>query len=79
MGKALHGITPPGLKERAWRDCPGGIDFTHPDFALTVRMTDVDAGPSRFYYSTDRGHRWDGPLPCLSLAGPGSPLAPTTS
>src|SRR5205085_4881331 len=26
-GKALHGVTPPRLKEKPWRDCPGGIDF----------------------------------------------------
>ena len=71
VGKALHGVTPPGLAERPWTDCPGGIDFTHPDFALTVRMTDVDAGPSRFFYSTDRGHNWKGPfrLPLFGQAG----------
>src|SRR5262249_2054530 len=40
----------------------GAIDFTHPDFALTARMTDVHAGPSRFYYSTDRGRHWRGPF-----------------
>jgi hypothetical protein len=28
VGKALHGITPPGLKEKPWRNCPGGIDGT---------------------------------------------------
>ena len=61
-GQALHGIAPPGLAERPWRDCPGGIDFTHPDFAMTLRMTDVDAGPSRFYCSADRGHSWEGPF-----------------
>jgi hypothetical protein len=71
VGKALHGITPPGLKERPWQDCPGGIDFTHPDFALTLRMTDVNAGPSRFAYSTDRGHTWQGPfrLPLFDRKG----------
>jgi predicted neuraminidase/polygalacturonase len=71
VGKALHGITPPGLKEKPWQDCPGGIDFTHPDFALTVRMTDVDAGPARFYYSTERGHTWEGPfrLPLFGQKG----------
>jgi hypothetical protein len=71
VGAALHGITPPGLKERPWEDCPGGIDFTHPDFALTVRMTDVHAGPSRFYYSTDRGRTWQGPyrLPLFEQPG----------
>ena len=47
-GKTLHGIVPPWLKEKEWRDCPGGIDFTHPDFAMTLRMTDIGSGPSRF-------------------------------
>jgi hypothetical protein len=70
-GKALHGIPPPALTERPWRDCPGGIDFTHPDFAMTLRMTDVDAGPSRFYWSKDRGHHWEGPfrLPLFDQRG----------
>src|SRR5262249_30766013 len=71
VGAALHGITPPGLKEKPWQDCPGGIDFTHPDFALTVRMTDVNAGPSRFSYSTDRGKTWQGPLPPAAVRSPG--------
>ena len=67
----LHGVPPPGLKEKPWQDCPGGIDFTHPDFALTVRMTDANAGPSRFYYSTDRGTTWEGPfrLPLFGQKG----------
>jgi hypothetical protein len=71
VGAALHGITPPGLKEKPWQDCPGGIDFTHPDFGLTVRMTDVNAGASRFYYSTDRGKTWQGPyrLPLFDQPG----------
>ena len=70
-GKTLHGIQPPWLKEKEWRDCPGGIDFTHPDFAMTLRMTDIGTGPSRFYYSTDRGHRWEGPfrLPLFGQKG----------
>jgi hypothetical protein len=61
VGKALHGTPPPGLQEKPWRDCPGGIDFTHPDFALTLRMSDKDTGLSRFYCSTNRGHNWEGP------------------
>lgn len=71
VGPALHGKTPPGLVERPWRDCPGGIDFTHPDFALTLRMTDANAGASRFYTSTNRGHQWDGPfrLPMFDQKG----------
>ncbi len=71
VGKALHGITPPGLVEKPWQDCPGGIDFTDPDFAMAIRMTDVNAGPSRFYYSMDRGKRWQGPfrLPLFGQKG----------
>jgi len=71
VGKALHGITPPGLQERPWEDCPGGIDFTAPDFALTIRMTDANAGASRFSYSMDRGHAWRGPfrLPLFDQPG----------
>ncbi len=70
-GKMLHGIPPPGLVERAWRDCPGGIDFAHPDLAMTLRMTDTHVGPSRFYYSTNRGHDWQGPfrLPLFGQKG----------
>jgi hypothetical protein len=69
--RALHGILPPGQKEKPWTDCPGGIDFTNPDFVLTVRMTSIHAGPSRFYYSTDRGKNWQGPyrLPLFGQKG----------
>jgi hypothetical protein len=70
-GKALHGIAPPQLKQPVPIDCPGDIDFTHPDFALTVRMTDADVGPSRFYYSLDRGHRWQGPFKLPQFDTPG--------
>lgn len=66
------GLTPPpslkqagvpaeaGGKEAV--DSPGGIDFTHPDFAFTARMADIHVGPSRFYYSYDRGKSWQGPF-----------------
>ncbi len=33
---------------------PGGINFTHPDFALKAR-------DDRFWFSYDRGHNWEGP------------------
>ena len=71
VGEALHGVAPPGLKERPWQECPGGIDFTHPDFCLTARMTDAHVGPSRFYYSVDRGHNWRGPFRIPSFNQPG--------
>ncbi len=70
-GKALHGTELPGIVDRPWTDCPGGIDFTHPDFAMTLRMSDNNGGQSRFYYSIDRGHRWQGPFkfPLLGQQG----------
>ncbi|HUT30468.1 MAG TPA: PA14 domain-containing protein [Sedimentisphaerales bacterium] len=35
--------------------CPGGVDFTHPDFALKCQG-------KRFYYSYDRTKTWNGPF-----------------
>ena len=35
--------------------CPGGIDFTHPEFALKARG-------ERFWYSYDKGYSWEGPF-----------------
>jgi hypothetical protein len=59
-GSKVAGVlTEPG--GRAPSDCPGGIDFTRSGFALTARMESVDTGPSRFYYTYDRGHAWLGP------------------
>lgn len=57
-----HGTVPPGVVEHELVDCPGGIDFTNPDFAMTLRMSDVDGGISRFYVSYDRAHTWQGPF-----------------
>lgn len=53
-------------------DCRGGIDFSHPDFALTARTNDVDAGQSRFWYSYDRGHTWKGPCDIPDFGTPGT-------
>lgn len=66
-----HGTLPPGQYEPEPVDCPGGIDFTHPGFAMTLRMTDANTGESRFYYSYDRGHTWKGPfkLPMMGQKG----------
>lgn len=71
QGAMLHGKELPGVTIPEATDCPGGIDFTHPDFALTVRMSTVDKGPSRFYYSNDRARTWHGPynLPLFGQQG----------
>ena len=66
-----HGTLPDDVHEPEPIDCPGGVDFTHPDFALTARMADINGGQSRFYYSLDRAHTWKGPfrLPLCGQAG----------
>lgn len=70
---------PPGAKQagvpteagRPVTDCPGGIDFTAKGFALTARMADIHVGPSRFYYSTDKGKTWQGPFRLPDFGQPG--------
>ena len=52
-------------------DCPGGLDFQQPGFALTARMSEAEGGPSRFYYTADQGRSWTGPyrLPDFGFKG----------
>lgn len=71
QGASLHGVPPPGVREAPWKPFSGGVDFTHPDFAMTLRMTNVNLGGSRFYCSTNRGHAWLGPfsLPLFGQLG----------
>lgn len=66
-----HGTLPTEYTEPDPVDCPGGIDFTHPDFAMTLRMAGTNDGESRFYYSLDRGHSWKGPFRLPLLGQPG--------
>ena len=42
-------------------DLPAPIDFQHPDFAMQVRFSDKDYGPSYYYFSYDRARTWRGP------------------
>jgi hypothetical protein len=66
-----HGIIPPDQTEPEPSPCPGGIDFAHPDFAMTCRMAGVHMGTSRFYYSYDRGRTWKGPFQLPLFGQPG--------
>jgi Neuraminidase (sialidase) len=61
-GESLHGTETPGLAIKPATDCPGGINFLHPDFAMTMRMNSTGSGQSRFYYSYDKGKDWEGPF-----------------
>lgn len=71
QGEALHGTELPDLKPVPAMDCPGDIDFTHPDFAMTFRMSSANTGESRFYYSYDRGKNWEGPFKLPFFDQPG--------
>lgn len=62
---------PPGAVERPLQDLAEKIDFTHPDFAMTVRMENTNNGVSRLFTSYDRGKSWRGPyrLPLFGQKG----------
>jgi hypothetical protein len=70
---------PPGMRQagvpteagREAVDCPGGIDFAAPGFALTARMASIHVGPSRFAYSLDKGRTWRGPFRLPDFGHPG--------
>ncbi len=66
-----HGTLPTDVVEAGPVDCPGGIDFTNPNFAMTCRMADTNKGVSRFYYSYDRGKSWKGPFKLPLFGQPG--------
>ncbi len=70
-GEFLHGTETPGLALPPITDLKEPMDFTHPGFALTFRMENINAGTSRFEYSYDRGKTWHGPyrLPNFGTRG----------
>ncbi|MCZ2157358.1 MAG: glycoside hydrolase [Bryobacterales bacterium] len=70
-GERIAGV-PPEEGGKPLTECPGGIDFTNPGFALTARMDSVDAGQSRFYYTLDRGKQWEGPFLIPNFGQPGT-------
>ncbi|MGD9855117.1 MAG: exo-alpha-sialidase [Planctomycetaceae bacterium] len=67
FGHVREGLTTPEPTQ-----CPGGIDFTHPDFAMTLRMFAKRGGESWFSYSYDRGRNWEGPFVLPSMGTPGT-------
>jgi hypothetical protein len=71
-GEFLHGTETPGLALPPIIDLKEPMDFTHPDFALTFRMENINAGTSRFEYSYDRGKTWNGPYRLPNFGTPGT-------
>jgi len=71
-GAMLFGTPLPDVEYPPITELDEPINFTHPDFAMTFRMEDHrGGGQSRFYYSYDRGHNWNGPyaLPLFDTPG----------
>ena len=68
-GEFLHGTEIPGVSLPPLLECPGGVDFTHPDFAMTLRMDNKDGGQSRYEYTHDRGKTWGGEIVLRSGGG----------
>ncbi len=59
--------TPPNLPPLAKRGVAGApldepMDFASPGFAMTLRFTESNKGPSLLLYSTDKGKNWKGPF-----------------
>lgn len=72
---------PPGAKIAGVPAEPGGkpvsdfnakMNFTAPGFAWTLRMESFHVGPSRFYYSEDKGKSWNGPYRLPDFDTPGT-------
>jgi len=65
VGQALE-------SENAPVDCPGGINFAHPDFALMCARSGLATGAkSWFYTSCDRCKTWEGPFKLPMFGQPG--------
>ena len=53
-------------------NCPDGIDFSHPDFAIMCTRSGLKTGAkSWFYISYDRCRKWDGPFMLPMFGQPG--------
>jgi len=70
-GGMRHGTMDPNHTEPDPKPITEPIDFTHPDFCMTLRFQNVDDGISRLYYSYDRGHEWKGPFAVPTFDQPG--------
>lgn len=52
--------------------CSGGINFTHPDFALMCARTGLGTGTTAWFYtSEDRAKTWNGPYSMPMFGQPG--------
>ncbi len=47
------------------------MDFTNPNFVLSMRKADNNTGPSYFFHSQNRGRTWKGPFRLPDMGTPG--------
>lgn len=69
--EAPKSLLPPEQGGGEVADLAAPMDFQHPDFAMTIRFADSNLGPSRLWYSTDRGKSWHGSYRFPELGQPG--------
>ena len=69
--EAPKSLLPPEQGGPEVTDLPAPMDFQYPGFAMTIRFADSNTGPSRLWYSTDRGKSWRGPYRFPDLGQPG--------
>jgi hypothetical protein len=58
--EAPPSLLPPEQGGAPERDLDQPMDFTAPGFAMTLRFVDANRGPSRLWYTVDRGKTWRG-------------------
>ncbi len=69
--EAPPSLLPPEQGGAAVRPLAEPIDFAKPGFVLTLRYTDIHKGPSRLFYSYDKGKSWRGPFDFPQFDFPG--------
>lgn len=69
--EAPKSLLPPEQGGAPLSDLKTPMNFSDPNFALTLRYVDANAGESRFWYSTDRGKTWRGAYRFPNLGQPG--------
>jgi hypothetical protein len=58
--EAPQSLLPPEQGGKAIETLREPMDFTDPGFAMTLRFTDVNKGPSRLWFTYDKGKTWHG-------------------
>ncbi len=69
--EAPPSLLPPEKGGKQPVDLDRPMDFTSKGFAMTIRFTDIHKGPSRLWFSNDKGKTWSGPYKFPLFGAPG--------